>query len=118
MGQTITVAHWRTARVIGVVGHVRHWGLGDPGTYNPSQIYISFYQLSDAWVPRFARSLSVAVRTALDVAGIMPAIKNVTYGIAKDQPVYDIQTMDQVVSASMAAQRLPMTLLGVFSGLA
>jgi hypothetical protein len=48
----------------------------------------------------------------------MPAIKNVTYGIAKDQPVYDIQTMDQVVSASMAAQRLPMTLLGVFSGLA
>jgi putative ABC transport system permease protein len=118
VGQTITVAHWRTARVIGVVGHVRHWGLGDPGTYNPSQIYISFYQLSDAWVPRFARSLSVAVRTALDVAGIMPAIKNVTYGIAKDQPVYDIQTMDQVVSASMAAQRLPMTLLGVFSGLA
>jgi hypothetical protein len=36
IGENITVAHWRTARVIGVVGHVRHWGLGDPGTYNPS----------------------------------------------------------------------------------
>ncbi len=68
VGQLITVAHWRTARVIGVVGHVRHWGLGDTGTYNPSQIYISFYQLPDEWVPTFARDLSLAVRTPLDVA--------------------------------------------------
>ena len=96
VGQTITVAHWRTARVIGVVGHVRHWGLGDPGTYNPSQIYISFYQLSDEWIPAFARDLSVAVRTPLDVATIMPAVKNVVYGAGKDQPVYDVQTMQQL----------------------
>ncbi len=57
VGQMITVAHWRTARVVGVVGHIRHWGLGDPGTYNPSQIYICFYQLSDQWIPAFARAL-------------------------------------------------------------
>ena len=63
VGQTITVAHWGTGRVIGVVGHIRHYGLDDPGTYNPSQIYISFYQLPDQWVPEFARFLSIAVRT-------------------------------------------------------
>jgi predicted permease len=118
VGQLITVAHWRTARVIGVVGHVRHWGLGDTGAYNPSQIYISFYQLSDEWVPAFARDLSVAVRTPLDVATIMPAIRNVVYGTAIDQPIYDVQTMQQIASNSMAAQRLPMMLLGAFAGLA
>jgi putative ABC transport system permease protein len=118
VGQAITVAHWRTARVIGVVGNVRHWGLGDPGTYNPSQIYISFYQLSDQWIPAFARDLSVAVRTPLDVATIMPAIKNVVYGTGKDQPVYSVRTMQQVVSESMSSQRLPMILLGVFAALA
>jgi hypothetical protein len=75
VGQTITVADWRTARVIGAVGNVRHWGMGNPGTYNPSQIYISFYQPSDQWVPAFARALSVAVRTPLDVATIMPAVR-------------------------------------------
>jgi predicted permease len=118
VGQTITVAHWRTARVVGVVGHVRHWGLDDPGTYNPSQIYISFYQLSDQWVPTFARYLSVAVRTQLDVATMMPAIGKVIYGTAKDQPVYDVQTMQQVASVSMASQRLPMILLAAFAVLA
>ncbi len=118
VGQTITVAHWRTARVVGVVGHVRHWGLDDPGTYNPSQIYISFYQLPDQWVPAFARSLSVAVRTQLDVGIMMPAITKVVYGTAKDQPVYDIQTMQQIASDSMASQRLPMILLAAFGVLA
>jgi len=118
VGQLITVAHWRTARVIGVVGHVRHWGLGDPGRYNPSQIYISFYQLSDEWVPAFARDLSVAVRTPLDVASIMPPIRNVVYGTGKDQPIYSVQTLQQIASDSMASQRLPMILLGAFAVLA
>ena len=118
VGQVITVAHWRTARVIGVVGHVRHWGLGDPGTYNPGQIYISFYQLSDEWAQAFARDLSVAVRAPLDAATIMPAIQNVVYGTGKDQPVYNVQTMQQIASDSMASQRLPMVLLGAFAVLA
>jgi predicted permease len=118
VGQIITVAHWRTARVIGVVGHVRHWGLGDPGTYNPSQIYISFYQLPDPWTSAFAKELSIAVRTPLDVAAIMPAIKDTIYGAGKDQPVYDVQTMQQIVSDSMASQRLTMILLGAFAALA
>jgi predicted permease len=118
VGQLITVAHWRTARVIGVVGHVKHWGLGDDGTHNSSQIYISFYQLSDEWVPAFARDLSVAVRTQLDVATIMPAIKDVVYGAGKDQPIYDVQTMQQIASDSMESQRLPMILLGAFAILA
>jgi predicted permease len=118
VGQLITVAHWHTARVIGVVGHVRHWGLGDSGAYNPNQIYISFYQLSDEWVPAFARDLSVAVRTPLDLATIMPTIKKVIYGTGMDQPVYDVRTMQQIALDSMASQRLLMILLGAFAALA
>jgi predicted permease len=118
IGKNITVAHWRTARVIGIVGHVRHWGMGDPGTYNPSQIYISFYQISDEWVPSFARDLSVAVRTPLAAGSIMPAIRSVVYDAANDQAVFNVQTMQQIVSDSMASQRLPMILLAAFAVLA
>jgi len=118
IGENITVAHWRTARVIGVVGHVRHWGLGDPGTYNPSQIYISFYQISDEWVPAFARDLSVAVRTSPDAESIMPALRNVVYSAGNDQAVFNVQTMQQIISDSMASERLPMILLAAFAVLA
>ncbi len=37
---------------------------------------------------------------------------------AKDQPVYDVQTMQQIASDSMASQRLPMILLAAFAVLA
>ena len=43
----------------------------------------------------------------------MPAIRNVVYASAPDQPVYDVVTMDEVVSESMAS-----LLLGVFAALA
>ena len=48
----------------------------------------------------------------------MPAIKNVVYGSGKDQPIYSVQTMQQIASDSMASQRLPMILLGAFAFLA
>ena len=69
-------------------------------------------------MPVFARDLSVAVRTPLDVAAIVPAIKRVVYGVGQDQPVYDVQTLQQIASDSMASQRLPMILLGAFAVLA
>jgi putative ABC transport system permease protein len=48
----------------------------------------------------------------------MPAIRNVIYGAGKDQPVYNVQTLQQIVSDSMASQRLPTILLGAFAVLA
>jgi len=118
VGQTITIAHWGAARIIGVVGHVRHWGLGDPDLYTQNQIYISFYQLHDEWVPLFQRDVTMIVRTPLDTATVMPAIKAAVYGADSGQPVYGVQTMQQIVWESMSSQRFPMILLGAFAVLA
>jgi predicted permease len=118
VGRTLTVGHWGAARIVGVVGHVRHWGLDDPGTYNPRQIYIPVYQLPDSMVTDFFRTLKLVVRTALPPAELMPAIRNVVYAVAPDQPVYDVQTIDELMSESMASRNLPILLLGVFAALA
>ncbi|MGC1296286.1 MAG: FtsX-like permease family protein [Alloacidobacterium sp.] len=118
LGQTLTVGHWGAARIVGVVGHVRHWGLDDPGTYNPSQIYIPVYQLPDSMVTDFFRNLTVLARTSLPPASVIPAIRDAVYTTAPDQPVYGVKAIDDVVSESMASRNLPIFLLGVFAALA
>jgi predicted permease len=118
VGQTLTVGHWGAARIVGVVGHVRHWGLDDPGTYNPRQIYIPVYQLPDSMVTDFFRNLTLLLRTALPPAEVMPAIRDVVSASSPDQPVYDVKTIDEVLSESMASRNLSIILLGVFAALA
>jgi predicted permease len=118
VGKTLTVAHWGPARIVGVVGHVRHYGLDDPGTYNPSQIYIPAYQLPDSMVTGFFRNLNIIVRTGLPTAAIMPTIESVVYATSPDQPVFAVKTIDEVISESMASRNLPILILGVFAVLA
>jgi predicted permease len=118
VGQTLTVAHWGTARVVGVVGHVHHWGLDDPGTYNPQQIYIPVYQLPDSMVIDFFRTLKIVVRSKLPPADLMSAIRSVIFASSSDQPVYAVSTMDDLMSESMASRNLPILLLGAFAVLA
>ena len=119
VGETITVPQWGTARIVGVVGHVKHWGLdGSDPVHDKPQIYASFYQLLDQWLPAFRSDLTITVRTPLDASALMPSIKNAVYGAGSDQPVYNVRTMQELVSASMSSQRFPMILLSAFAVLA
>lgn len=118
VGQTLTVAHWGTARIVGVVGHVHNWGLDDPGTYLPQQIYIPAYQLPDSMVTDFFPTLTAIVRSTIPPADLMAAIGKVVYASAPGQPVYDVRTINEVASESMASRNLPILLLGVFAALA
>jgi len=100
------------------VEHVRRWGLDGADPYTQNQIYASFYQLKDEFVPVFLGDLTVAVRTPLDISTIMPSIKAAVFGARSEQPVYAIRSMRQLVSESMSPQRFPMILLGAFAVLA
>jgi len=122
VGRTITIPNWGAtrnvaARVVGVVGHVEHYGL-DGSVGEKPQIYFSFYQLPDEAVPAFRREVSLAVRTPLDAATVMHAFKNAVYEAGSDQPIYNVRTMQELVSGSMGRQRFPMILLVAFAILA
>jgi len=123
LGQTITFGWtppWGPCRIVGVVGHVRHWGLGNESSYTQAQAYYPLYQIPDQWVTASEGfpATTVIVRTPLPAAAVIPAIKNVLYGIAKDQPIYNVESMQEIASESMSAQRFPMILLGAFAALA
>jgi predicted permease len=123
LGQTITFGWtppWGPCRIVGVVGHVRHWGLGNESSKTQAQAYYPLYQIPDDWVTgsQGLPNTRILVRTPLPLSAVMPAIKNVLYGIGKDQPIYDVETMQEIASESMSAQRFPMILLGAFAALA
>jgi predicted permease len=117
VGQTMTINIWGTARVIGVVGHVTHWGLDRPNFYTQNQAYGSFYQLP-APIMSIFKDQVIVVHTPLNAAAITPEVRNAVQSMGSGQPVFNIRTIQEVVSHSMSSQRFPMLLLGAFAVLA
>ena len=120
LGQTLSVGFSPVGpcRIVGMVGHVKQWALNDSSADIQSQAYFPLYQDPDQWVPVNYPDVTIVVRTPLDVASVMPAIKSAVYGTASDQPIFNVETMQQIVSESMSSQRFPMILLGAFAALA
>ena len=61
-GQSLTFGRVGSFRIIGVTGHVKHWGLGDTSASNQKEVYLSFYQINDQWLPVMQTSATVVVR--------------------------------------------------------
>jgi len=101
------IPEWCT--VVGVVGHVKHYG---PDVEGREQAYFPLAQLS------FARTMYLAVRTNLEPAGVTSAIRQQVFAVDKNMPIYDIATMDQLLSNSVVQPRLNLTLLVLFAALA
>jgi putative ABC transport system permease protein len=62
--------------------------------------------------------MTLAVRTSLDPASVTSAIREQVFAIDKGLPLYNIATMDQLVSNSVAQPRLNLSLLVAFAVLA
>ena len=99
----------RPARtIVGVVGGVRDTGFDQqprPTIYFPSM------QSPD-------QIMSLVVRTTLPPSAILPAIKNAIWSVDKNQPIFEVRSMDEIISGIVSAQRLAFHLLGVFAFLA
>jgi predicted permease len=106
-------------RVVGVVGHVRHWGLAsDDQAQIRDQIYYPFAQLPDDLMRLFSSFMSLAARTIVPPLGMVEPLRRELRGTTGDQTLYDVHTMEQLASASLGRQRFLMLLFSVFAGLA
>jgi predicted permease len=106
-------------QIVGVVGHVRHWGLaGDDQSRVRDQIYYSFAQLPDPLLRFFSSVMSMAVRTDIPPLNAVESLRVELRDAAGDQVLYDVHTMEQLVSDSLNRQRFLLLLFGIFAGLA
>jgi putative ABC transport system permease protein len=61
---------------------------------------------------------NLVIRTSTEPMGVATSVRNAVLAIDKEQPTYDIRTMDQIVSSSLAPRRFSMLLLDGFAALA
>jgi putative ABC transport system permease protein len=94
--------------IVGVVGNVKHERLdaeAKPEVFFP-------YQQSPS------NFMTLVVRTSSDPSNMIATVREQVLAIDRDQPVFDIKTMEQRLAKSVAQSRFLMLLLGVFSALA
>jgi predicted permease len=107
------------AEVVGVVGHVRHWGpASDDEAKVRAQFYYPFAQVAEPLLRRWSELMSVVVRTSTPPLGIVDPLQKEIRGPSGDQVFNEIRTMEQLASASLAQQQMLMLLFGIFAGLA
>jgi predicted permease len=109
----------RPVEVVGVVGHVRHWGLAaDDQSRVRDQMYYPFAQVPAPLLHFFSSVMSIAVRTTVPPLNLVQPLRRELRGAARDQAMYEERTMEQLVSASLARQRFLLLLFGIFAALA
>lgn len=120
IGRQIHIAGFDVeGEIVGVVGHIRQWGPGnDPKTAIEAQFFYPFMQLPPKLMRLVANGVAVVLRTKGDPASIMGSVRDAAAQFDSGAVIYADETMNQVISNSLAARRLSMILLTVFSGIA
>ena len=96
------------SEVVGVVANVRHWGLDvEP---RPEQYYCHLQQ--PTW------SMSLAIRASGDPRRLTASIRQQLRRLDPLIPLGRVQTMEEVISRSIASERSILILLGLFAAIA
>jgi predicted permease len=105
--------------VVGVVGHVRYWGLaGDDQADVRDQLYYPFAQVPKRYLPRWSELMSIAVRTKVAPLSVLQSLQAAVRGAGGDQVLYQVRTMEQLAAESLALHRFLVLLFSIFAGLA
>jgi predicted permease len=119
VGKQINLMMVGPVQIAGVVGHVKHWGLDADDTAKVrDEIYFPFTQVPDKFMSEGVAGVTLAVRTAPDPLSVVSAVRAQVAGPTEDQPIYGVQTMEQIISGSLAERRFAMLLLIIFASTA
>jgi putative ABC transport system permease protein len=108
IGNLDSKSPWFTVK--GVVKDSAQSGL-DEGTQ--PEIYFALGQMAGRY-----RRMNLAVRTSVDPRSTLAAIQSAIREVDKDQPVYQVQTMDELIRDSVGTRRFALTILILFALLA
>ncbi|HEX5734750.1 MAG TPA: ABC transporter permease [Blastocatellia bacterium] len=100
--------------IVGVVRHVEHDSLEGQAP-NKAQYYTNFNQIALESLPNSVRRINLLVRTEVEPLSLASAVRGQVADLNKDQAVFNVRTMEQVMAQSVAPRRFSMLLLAVFA---
>ncbi|HEX5234215.1 MAG TPA: ABC transporter permease [Silvibacterium sp.] len=101
----------RLRQVVGVVQGMKHGNLDlptGPAVYMPYLQDETYHDMA---------TMSLFVRSAADPRSLADSIRARIHSVKPDQPVDEIQTMQEIMSRSLAPRRYSLSLLGAFAAL-
>jgi len=94
--------------IVGLAADTKLYGLANPARL---EVYVPLRQ-------SVSSDMNLIVKSAADPGALTSAIRGAIASIDKDQPIFAIATMQQLVNDSVSTRRVTLILLGLFSGLA
>jgi len=94
--------------IVGIVGDVKHWGLE---TQPEPTMYFPYHQQP-------YDSMVLLVRAKADPTSLIAAVRNEVLAVDKDQPVYEIKTVEDAIAERIVLPRYTAALLSVFATIA
>ncbi len=94
--------------IVGVVGDVRQNGLDRDAV---PWSYQSYFQTQLDFLAR----MGILIRTSSDPALLAPTVARLVTAVDPDEPAYDLKTMDQRLSDSLASRRFNAVWIGCFA---
>ena len=124
IGQRIFLGDNFALQIVGVVGHVKQWGLDRDDTQSlQAQLYLPFRALQDGEMLRTVGGVGVVVRfkgesNGSEVSPYFASVRSVVQAQNSKNVISRVQTLDQVIANSLANRRFSMIVLVSFAALA
>jgi putative ABC transport system permease protein len=112
IGQLNEKDHWYT--IAGVVKEIRELGIARelmPAVY-------LLHEQTDQWTTKGAQPSWIVVRTGVEASSIVSAVRRAIWSVDKNQPIWRVQTLDEIVNHELATPRQSTALMGAFALLA
>jgi predicted permease len=105
----------RRARIVGVTGNVKHFGLETEST---PDVYVAIPQVPEGTVPWLMNNMYWGVRTTVAPESIRDEVRRAIRRVDPDVPASTLRTMDEALAIAVGPRVLNLWLVRIFAGAA
>jgi putative ABC transport system permease protein len=111
-GELTEKGYWYT--VIGVVKEIRELGVAEE---SKPTVYL-LHEQTDQWTTNGAQPRGIVVRAAVNPPSIVAAVRQAIWSVDKNQPIWRVRTLEEIVDRQLSTPAQTTTLLSAFAALA